>query len=434
MRRDFIKKYVAWGITAFCVIVGSIVFFFALFRVQALGTLLRKTVESLKPVLIGAVIAFLLVPMFNWTQRNLLRLFAKSKHPPKNSAAFAKALSTTVCMAFALLVITLLLFLIVPQLIDSVGALLNSNLASLQFDDITARLERLLGDTFDAMPSLEDVFNDARDALFGWVKTSLLPSLTVAASGVWYTFTVAKDVLIGFIVAVYLLNSKELFAAQGKKILYSIFKIPHANMIVNNMRFIHRVFAGFINGKLLDSFIIGVLCFVLMQIIGLPYALVISVVIGITNIIPFFGPFIGAIPCSLLLLLINPWQALYFIILILALQQFDGNILGPKILGDSTGLASFWVLFSILLFGGLFGFGGMVMGVPVFAVLYSVAAGLTNHALDKKNLPTDTTQYYGLAAIDPDDKQFSYAQKEKPMAAQVRPDYVKKENEQGKGK
>lgn len=434
MRRDFIKKYIAWGITAFCVIVGSIVFFFALFRVQALGTLLHKMVESLKPVLIGAVIAFLLVPTFNWTQRNLLRLFAKSKRPPKNSAAFAKVLSTTVCIAFALLVITLLLFLIVPQLIDSVGALLNSNLASLQFDDITAQLERLLGDTFDAMPSLEEVFNDARDALFGWVKTSLLPSLTVAASGVWYTFTVAKDVLIGFIVAVYLLNSKELFAAQGKKILYSIFKIPHANMIINNMRFIHRVFAGFINGKLLDSLIIGVLCFVLMQIIGLPYALVISVVIGITNIIPFFGPFIGAIPCSLLLLLINPWQALYFIILIFALQQFDGNILGPKILGDSTGLASFWVLFSILLFGGLFGFGGMVMGVPVFAVLYSVAAGLTNHALDKKDLPTDTTQYYGLAGIDPDDKRLSYAQTEKPMAAQVRPDYVKKKNEQEKGK
>lgn len=434
MRRDFIKKYIAWGITAFCVIVGSIVFFFALFRVQALGTLLHKMVESLKPVLIGAVIAFLLVPTFNWTQRNLLRLFAKSKRPPKNSAALAKVLSTTVCIAFALLVITLLLFLIVPQLIDSVGALLNSNLASLQFDDITAQLERLLGDTFDAMPSLEEVFNDARDALFGWVKTSLLPSLTVAASGVWYTFTVAKDVLIGFIVAVYLLNSKELFAAQGKKILYSIFKIPHANMIINNMRFIHRVFAGFINGKLLDSLIIGVLCFVLMQIIGLPYALVISVVIGITNIIPFFGPFIGAIPCSLLLLLINPWQALYFIILIFALQQFDGNILGPKILGDSTGLASFWVLFSILLFGGLFGFGGMVMGVPVFAVLYSVAAGLTNHALDKKDLPTDTTQYYGLAGIDPDDKRLSYAQTEKPMAAQVRPDYVKKKNEQEKGK
>lgn len=434
MRRDFIKKYIAWGITAFCVIVGSIVFFFALFRVQALGTLLHKMVESLKPVLIGAVIAFLLVPTFNWTQRNLLRLFAKSKRPPKNSAALAKVLSTTVCIAFALLVITLLLFLIVPQLIDSVGALLNSNLASLQFDDITAQLERLLGDTFDAMPSLEEVFNDARDALFGWVKTSLLPSLTVAASGVWYTFTVAKDVLIGFIVAVYLLNSKELFAAQGKKILYSIFKIPHANMIINNMRFIHRVFAGFINGKLLDSLIIGVLCFVLMQIIGLPYALVISVVIGITNVIPFFGPFIGAIPCSLLLLLINPWQALYFIILIFALQQFDGNILGPKILGDSTGLASFWVLFSILLFGGLFGFGGMVMGVPVFAVLYSVAAGLTNHALGKKNLPTDTTQYYGLASIDPDDKQLSYAQMEKPMAAQVRPDYVKKKNEQEKGK
>lgn len=189
------------------------------------------------------------------------------------------------------------------------------------------------------------------------------------------TLTFFKNVFIGIIIAIYVLNSKQLFAAQAKKLLYGCLSTRRANIVLDNARFTHRVFGGFINGKLLDSLIIGILCFVGMTALRMPYAMLISVVVGVTNIIPFFGPFIGAIPSGLLILLIDPLKALYFVLFILALQQFDGNILGPKILGDSTGLSSFWVIVCILLAGGLFGFVGMVVGVPLFAVLYSILSG-----------------------------------------------------------
>ena len=178
-----------------------------------------------------------------------------------------------------------------------------------------------------------------------------------------------------------------------------------ANAVLENFRFIHRVFGGFITGKLLDSLIIGLITFVSMSILQLPYVLLISVIIGVTNIIPFFGPFIGAIPSTILIFLVSPLQAVYFVIFIFILQQFDGNILGPKILGDSTGLASFWVMFAILLFGGLFGFAGMVVGVPLFAVIYSTISGLVNRSLRNKHISTDTSAYMTLDHVDAESKE-----------------------------
>ena len=206
--------------------------------------------------------------------------------------------------------------------------------------------------------------------------------------------------LANFFIAIYVLNSKQLFAAQAKKLLYGCLSTRRANIVLDNARFTHRVFGGFINGKLLDSLIIGILCFVGMTALRMPYAMLISVVVGVTNIIPFFGPFIGAIPSGLLILLIDPLKALYFVLFILALQQFDGNILGPKILGDSTGLSSFWVMFAILLAGGLFGFVGMVVGVPLFAVLYSILSGLVCHSLRRRGMPEETQAYYELDHVD----------------------------------
>ena len=204
-----------------------------------------------------------------------------------------------------------------------------------------------------------------------------------------------KDMLIAIIVSVYLLMRKDIFAAQSKKIVYSLFPTRAADLIVQEVRSAYRIMSGFITGKLLDSLIIGVICLVCCNLLQFPYPALISVIIGVTNIIPFFGPFIGAIPCGLLIFLVNPLQAVYFAIFILVLQQFDGNILGPKILGDSTGLASFWVLFSILLFGGLFGFAGMVLGVPVFAMFYSIVSRLVSYGLRARGLPGKTEEYMG---------------------------------------
>ena len=171
-------------------------------------------------------------------------------------------------------------------------------------------------------------------------------------------------------------------------------------------RYIHKVFGGFIIGKIVDSIIIGILCFLGLSVMNMPYTLLVSVIVGVTNVIPFFGPFIGAIPSALLILLVSPIQCLYFLIFILVLQQFDGNILGPKILGDTTGISSFWVLFSILLFGGLLGFVGMIVGVPIFAVFYRLLGDFINGLLEKKDLPVQTSQYDNLETVEEKDKSF----------------------------
>ena len=208
------------------------------------------------------------------------------------------------------------------------------------------------------------------------------------------------DAVIGLIVMVYLLNMKDKLLTQAKMIIYGVFPMKIANKVIEEARYVHSVFGGFIIGKLLDSLIIGLLCFVVMSVAGMPYVLLVSVIVGVTNIIPFFGPFIGAVPSAFLILMDDPMMCLYFLILILLLQQFDGNILGPKILGDSTGLSSFWVLFAILLFGGLFGFVGMIVGVPTFAVFYRLVTELVTYLLGKRQLSMDIDQYKSLDYID----------------------------------
>ena len=215
-----------------------------------------------------------------------------------------------------------------------------------------------------------------------------------------------KDFIIGFIVAVYLLLDKEKFLAQGKKLMTAIFPQKICHNMLRAFRKTNNSLNGFINGKILDSFIIGMICFVAMKLMKLEYSVLISVIVGVTNVIPFFGPFIGAIPSALLLLISEPSQTIPFVILIVAIQQFDGNILGPKILGNSTGLSAFWVIVSILLGGGLFGILGMLFGVPTFAVVYYIIKLLLDNQLEKKKLPTDSDCYNGDSYVDNDGTYF----------------------------
>ena len=319
-------------------------------------------------------------------------------------------------MLLGFLVVGALISMVLPQLISSIMGLVDTLPDSIR--NVTNWLQNLLADNPEIEQTAMQFYQEGINTLTVWVKNDMIPQLTTLMSSLVGTFNFFKNLLIGIIIAVYVLNSKELFAAQAKKLLYSVVKVPQANLIIDNIRFTHRVFGGFINGKLLDSLIIGVICFVGMSILKLPYSMLISVIIGVTNIIPFFGPFIGAIPSTFLILLINPMQALYFLIFVFALQQFDGNILGPKILGDSTGLSSFWVMFAILLFGGLFGFVGMVLGVPLFAVFYSFVSGMVCRSLRKKVLPEKTSAYYDLDHIDSKDHGMNY-EKSTRTAAKV---------------
>jgi len=194
---------------------------------------------------------------------------------------------------------------------------------------------------------------------------------------------VLKNIFLGVLISIYMLASRKLFARQAKLLLRGVFPKRWADAVETEVRYADRMFNGFLMGKLLDSAIIGVICFVVTTILRFDMAILISVIVGVTNIIPFFGPFIGAIPCALLLLLKSPWQCLIFLIFIVILQQLDGNVIGPKILGNTTGVSSFWVLFSILLFGGLWGVFGMIVGVPLFAVIYDIARKLIYRGLKR---------------------------------------------------
>lgn len=410
MKHNDKNPFFAAGITAFAVIAASLCLFFLLFHLNDVTQFFSGLGVILRPIFMGAVIAFLLLPV----HRTILR-FLTAIVSDKRMFGFLNFLSILFSLLLALFLIYLLLAMVLPQVYESVVGLVEAvpdyiesvqswlqtffednpeiqNYVMSVYDSATASLEQWLNSS--VLPNLESV-----STAFQWVRTSVLPNLTgvvAGVSGVVVGFLVlVKDLLIAIIVSIYLLARKDVFAAQGKKIVYSIFRTDIADLLVGEVRNAYKIMSGFINGKLLDSLIIGVICLVCCNLLQFPYPALIAVVVGVTNIIPFFGPFIGAVPCGLLVFLSSPVQALYFILFILVLQQFDGNILGPKILGDSTGLASFWVLFSILLFGGLFGFAGMVLGVPVFAMIYSVISRMVAHGLRSRDLPVETENYIG---------------------------------------
>ena len=279
-----------------------------------------------------------------------------------------------------------------------------------QFDTYVNNFKQWMDKFFSTNPKLaknfENLTNRYAAEISKFFQDNVLGKMEVFVKNVSLNVIgvvkVLWNLIIGFIISIYVLASKETFAGQSKKIVYAIFRKKTANNVIEAGRFINKTFMGFISGKIIDSAIIGCLCFIGTTIIGTPHALLVSVIIGVTNIIPFFGPFLGAIPCILLILIIEPIQALYFIIFILFLQQLDGNVIGPKILGDSTGLSGFWVIFSITLFGGLYGVGGMIVGVPFCAIVYAGVRMWVHTKLEQKELNPTTENYVTLEQVTED--------------------------------
>lgn len=410
-------RYLQWGLTAFCVIVASGLVIYLIGCLPRIWSLFKKLLHILSPFIYGFVMAYLLTPVFNMLYRTIEpRLTQRMKH----GARFAKGLCSVLTLLLGIVVVSALLYMVLPQLVVSIFSLLESMDSYL--DEISSWVAALLKDNPVMERNFLQIYQQVSKQMINWVENIALPQLVSMMTGVVSTVSVLFDLLIGIIIALYILNSKDIFCAQAKKILYSLFPIQQANNIMRRVAQIHRVFGGFITGKLLDSLIIGCLCFFGLQLLirsGLltiesAYALLISVIVGVTNIIPFFGPFIGAVPSAILIMVISPIQAIYFVVFVLILQQLDGNIIGPKILGNSTGLSSFWVMFAILLFGGIFGFVGMAVGVPLFAVLYSVLKEKFNYLLELRGLSTNTNDYRGAKRIDPESQQFINAPDEAP--------------------
>ena len=414
MKRN-LGPYVAAGVTAFCVIAGAILVFFAFFHASVLWELCAMVAYILRPIFMGMVIAFLLLPIHRTIFQFMLAMTSNARLADHRNVRFLNILAVIFSLLFAFILLYLLMAMALPQVYLSVVGLFNAfpdYIVSVQswlltflednpdiqafimplYNQAALSLEQWLNS--DILPNLESI-----TTTMGWLKESIFPNITGVVSNVSAilisTLLLLKDILIALIVSVYVLLRKDKFAAQSKKIVYSLLPPRYGDMVVAETRDAYRILSGFINGKLLDSLIIGLIALVCCNLFRFPYPALVATIIGVTNVIPFFGPFIGAIPCALLILLVSPIQCVYFCIFVLVLQQFDGNILGPKILGDSTGLDSFWVLFSILLFGGLFGFAGMVLGVPVFAMIYNIIRRLVNRGLRRHRLPVETREYMG---------------------------------------
>lgn len=363
---------------------------------EGVGTI--KTIIS--PFIYGFVMAYLLSPIYNATVRGLYKLLGKYFKNKQRLFSFCKLVASVVAVVCLIGAVAGLIALIVPQVIESLTGILKSlpqrlTQLSALFNDITSKM-----DNKRLAMKMSEIYAQVQTNLIELAQTKLLPGMGTlvgqVSTQVILTLKTMMNVMIGVMACVYMLNSKERFQGQFKKVILATLPKEKAEAVFDFAKFTNRTFGGFINGKIIDSIIIGIICFVLMKIFGFPYPILISAIIGITNVIPFFGPFIGAIPAAIIILLVSPIHALYFLILIFILQQVDGNIIGPAILGNTTGIASFWVLFSIVIGGGLFGFIGMVLGVPVFAIIYYYFSRSINKRLEAKGLEFRTDSYEDL--------------------------------------
>ena len=401
------NEYFKWGLTGFLVIAASIVFYLLLMRGGYVLSAVSKFLSYLSPVIWGLFISYLLWPMTKYFERSGIRPFLDQRRKKKDNTRMARTLSVMLSIFLALLFIGVLLWIVIPQVYISIENIVTN--APEYVQSVTGWIERLFEDKPELEQAIIQTTGNVSDSLVGWIRSELLPNLstivTNVTTGVYQVLRGILDVLIGFVVACYVLFNVEVLGAKCKKLLYSVFGIRNAERIMRAVSFTDTTFNGFITGKIIDSMIIGVLCYISCTLLKMPYVALVSVIVGVTNLIPVFGPIIGAIPSVMLIFLVSPMKALVFLVFIIVLQQVDGNILGPKILGSSIGINGFWVIFAILLGGGFFGVLGMLLAVPVFAVIYNGIDKLVDRGLRKRGLRTETAAYTNIDYIDPETKQ-----------------------------
>lgn len=391
------NKYLYWGVTAFLVIAASMLFYFGIFRMGMLIGGIGKILRILMPIIYGAAIAYMLNPILKFYENGIVYPLFKKKNikVTKTKTKVIRYSGVLSAIALMMLIVYALISMVLPEIIKSIVSIINN--FPRYVDSVTIWIERVLENNADINTLVIDTIDRYSVRAENFLTQDILPQLQNIlrqfSSGVWEVITFLKNILIGIIVSVYILADKEGFKGKMKMAIYAVLPKSRAAKFIANLRFTDKTFGGFISGKLLDSLIIGILCYIGSSALKFPYAVLVSVIVGITNVIPFFGPYLGAVPSAFLILLVSPIKCLYFIIFIVVLQQFDGNILGPKILGESTGLSSFMVILAILIGGGLFGIFGMFVGVPVCAVIYAVCWRWIEKALNRKNMPTELDKY-----------------------------------------
>ena len=407
-----LKQQFNRGATAFLVVACSIVFYFVLLRLTNLSDTFNLIWDALKPVTYGCVIGYLMTPMIKKIDAKLYPFLEAKLNNKKRAFKISRSVGIASSLIFLFALVAILCNLLIPEIYKSVKNLVVTLPGQVNY--VILQIEALDVSGSELSSAVKTLLEEAITMFQNWFRTDFMTDInqfmTNLTEGILDFLSEIFDLLVGVIVSVYVMYGRETFARQAKKIVYALFTPKRANLILHLGNKSNEIFGGFIIGKIIDSIIIGILCFIILSIIKMPYTLLVSVIVGVTNVIPFFGPFIGAIPCSVLILLNDPLKGVYFIIFILLLQQFDGNILGPKILGDTTGLNSFWVITAILFGGGLFGFAGMLLGVPTFAVLYYIAQLMIESKLDQKNLPTNSRHYHPMSYVD-EYGRFRYSKK-----------------------
>lgn len=413
MKINWNTKYTTVSVYTVLTFTACILVYAILFNFTAIGDLIGKFMSVIAPITWGVVIAYLVNPIMLWIEKRVKRVTEKNKRRFR----LTRVISLSLAMIIFLAVISALLAIILPQVIESITTIINN--FSIYINNFEKWIDSLLAKYPEVLTVVSDQVDNIEKALVEFAN-NIVPKVgdimkKITDSTLSFLIAV-KDILIGIIVAVYLLYGKEKFQAQMKKLVCGILPKKCATTTLRICAQTNSSISGFISGKIVDSTIIGCLCFVCMTIMKFDFIVLISVIVGVTNVIPFFGPFIGAIPSALLLLVAAPKQVIPFLILIFIIQQLDGNVIGPKILGQTTGISAFWVLFSILVGGGLFGFAGMVLGVPVFAVLYSLLKEFIEYLLESKSLSTETEDYLPEYAVEKPVKETEKIPEKKTVA------------------
>lgn len=391
--RDNIKKYLLISLCLFASLALSIILFFVLFKIDAIQSVLKHICQTMMPFIIGLILAYILYPLCNKLDSLYGRVFSKIKNEQKR-IKITSTISVFSAIILTIIVIYIILMVIIPHIISSIITLVNILPSSA--NKLIAFLDHTLTSNPEIRDTMQDIINKGYKEAQNWINNELLKQIQLFATGISSSimgfFTAVFNIFVGIIVAVYILLSRKKLARQANLICYSMFKEETADKIVDEVEYINDVFTGFINGKILDAVVISLICYIGMMIFHwiTPYdnlmsEILAAVIVGIFNVIPFFGWYIGLFLSALLILMVNPVQCIFFVLFDFILQQIDGNIIGPKILGNTTGISSLWVLFSIFLFGDIWGFAGMLIGVPVFAVIYHFITNLVFAGLQKKD-------------------------------------------------
>ena len=392
-------KLLQISIAAFLVLISVIVVQTIFVNFKSIYLFFGKILYVLEPILYGLIMTFVMLPFYNNIQLVLNRYFVDDRKNKNDVNALKvkkrviKFVATFLSVFLWLFIIFGILSLILPELYKSVYALINNlPIYMVKFEQIVQNFE-FIENRDSLLNIVETIVNSSRDFLQNKIIPNIDNLLSNFYSGVITVIRFFFNIVIGLIVMIYMFNLKDKLALQSKKFVYAVFDKNIAENVIEECKYVYKVFVDFFMGKIIDSLIIFVITLVFMHIFNFPYALLVSLLIGITNIIPFFGPFIGGGISFILVVLINPIKGLYLLLFVIVIQQFDGNILGPRILGRKIGIESFYVLVSILIFGGLFGFVGMIIAVPLWVVLTRLLSRFIDNLLINKKMSTDYKAY-----------------------------------------